>query len=98
MLKSTLIILALCSIALAQAPPQLSTADRVALQALENQKQQAQQSMMQAQQQEAIIEHEFSVAHPGWRINGQSLTVEQDEHPAPKAPVKPPAPPVPPKK
>lgn len=70
------------SIALAQATlpspePQLSTAERTALQTLESQKQQAQQA-------EFRIDQEFRIAHPGYYINLQ--TFEVSKVPTPPAP------------
>lgn len=85
------IVFALCAIsAFAQKPPVptpttpvLSTAERTAIQALEKQKQEAQQAYMQAQQNEVTIEQEFSVSHTGWRINPMSLAIEKE---APRTP------------
>jgi cysteinyl-tRNA synthetase len=58
--------------------PQLSAAEKTAIQALENQKKQAQEQFLAAQNQESVIEREFSTSHPGWHINAQSLVVEKN--------------------
>ncbi len=54
------------------APPQLSTADKVALQAQEQAKVKANQDFQQATQIEQQIENEFAQSHPGWHINPQA--------------------------
>jgi hypothetical protein len=66
--------------------PQLSAAEKTAIQALENQKKQAQEQFLAAQNQESVIEREFSTSHPGWHINAQSLVVEKNAPPAEKKP------------
>lgn len=74
---------------LGQAPtpePQLSQAERIAIQALEKQKQAAQQSFGEAQQQEVSIEQEFSRNHPGWHINPMTLAVEKEAPPPARKP------------
>ena len=68
----------------AKPEPTLSSAERTALAALEQQKREAQTSFGKAQQQEAAIEREFATAHPGYHINPTTLAVEKTE--SPKAP------------
>ncbi len=67
-------------------PPQLSTADKVAIQAQEQAKVKANQEFQQADQIEHQIEAEFAQSHSGWHINPQTFTVDEDESatPAPK--------------
>jgi hypothetical protein len=60
--------------------PQLSTADRIALQSCEKIKQ-------DALQQEQTILTEFAASHPGYRVNPQNFIVEP-EQPKPALPVK----------
>ena len=64
--------------------PTLSTAEKTALQALEKQKQDAQQAFSQAQQAEGVIEREFTQAHPGHHINTLTFAVEADNAPPEK--------------
>ena len=86
------ICLALGSMAVAQtkppsptpALPTLSTADKVALESLEQKKQAAQKDYMAAYQTELQIEREFSDEHPGWHLDARTFSVEKD--PAPPAP------------
>jgi hypothetical protein len=56
--------------------PALSTADRVAIQACEKSKQEAQKQFQDAQQQELMILREFDAAHPGFTLNQQTFAVE----------------------
>lgn len=58
--------------------PALSTSDKIALQALEKQKQEAQQQFQQSLQSESVIEREFTSAHPGYHVNPQTFIVEAD--------------------
>lgn len=60
------------------APPQLSTADKIAIQACEKSKQDAQKQWQDAQQQELSILREWNTAHPGFHVNQQSFAVEAD--------------------
>ena len=72
------VILALALPMLAQTPkstPALSTADKVALQNLESEKQELQKKFLTAQQTEAQIVKEFETAHPGFRVNQQTFQV-----------------------
>ena len=68
----------------AQAPsaaspaPQLSTAEKIAIQQCERAKSDAQKAFTEAQQQELMIEREWGAAHPGFHINTQSFAVEKD--------------------
>lgn len=65
----------------APAMPILSTSDKIALQALEKQKQEAQQQFQQSLQSESVIEREFTTAHPGYHVNPQTFIVEADGAP-----------------
>jgi len=85
-------ILALLSLAgAAQQPPQLSTADKVAIQAFEKAKQDAQKQFQDAQQGELTVLREWGTAHPGWHIDQTTFAITADPKPAPKpeAPKKP---------
>ena len=62
-------------------PPQLSTADKIAIQACEKSKQDAQKQWQDAQQQELSVLREWGSAHPGFHINQQSFAVEADPPP-----------------
>lgn len=96
------IVIAMCCVAAfgqtpppAKTAPALSTAERTALQALEKQKQDAQQNFIQAQQAEGVIEQEYKASHAGFHVNPATFVVEADGTPAPAAPgaaVAPPAP------
>ena len=55
--------------------PQLSTADKVAIQSLEKVKQDAQQTFNSAQQSEITVLREWETAHPGWNINPQTFAI-----------------------
>jgi hypothetical protein len=67
-------------------PPQLSTAEHIAIQACEKSKQDAQKQWQDAEQQELTILREWDSAHPGFHINQQTFAVEADP---PKPMVKP---------
>jgi hypothetical protein len=78
--------------------PQLTTAEKVAVQSLEKQKQEAATTWQNAQQQELSIMREWSQAHPGFRLhynpaNAQdpdNFTPEADTPaPSPKPPISP---------
>lgn len=64
--------------------PQLSTAEKVALQNLEKQKSEAQQTFMQAQQTEQQIEQDFAREHPGFHLSPVNFAVIKDAAPAKK--------------
>lgn len=74
-----------------QPPPSLSTADKTAIQAMEKNKQDAQQAFNAAQQNELVILREWQSSHPGWHIDNQTFAVEEDFKPTAPATVKPPA-------
>lgn len=59
--------------------PQLSTADRIALQSCEKDKQGAQKQWQEALQQEQEILKEFGTNHPGFHVNSQTFSVEADQ-------------------
>jgi Skp family chaperone for outer membrane proteins len=59
--------------------PQLSTADRIALQSCEKIKQDAQKQWQDALQQEQAILTEFNTSHPGYRVNPQNFVVEPEQ-------------------
>jgi hypothetical protein len=84
------LILTLALPALAQAPitPNLSTAEKTALQTLEKAKADAQGQFNAALQQEQVIEQEFMQSHPGWHLDGNTFAVVKnpDSRPAAKAP------------
>jgi hypothetical protein len=67
--------------------PQLSTADRIALQSCEKIKQDVQKQWQDALQQEQTILTEFATNHPGYRVNPQNFIVEP-EQPKPALPAK----------
>lgn len=69
--------------------PQLSTADRTALSAMEVKKQEAQKTFNDAQQVELSILKEFETSHPGFIVNPQTFVVEQKVKPKAKAEEKP---------
>jgi hypothetical protein len=58
--------------------PVLSTSDKIALQALEKQKQEAQQQFTNSNQSESVILREFTTAHPGYHVNPTTFIVEAD--------------------
>lgn len=62
--------------------PHLSTAEKIALDSCEKQKQDAKTEYQQATQQEQTIMVEFSAEHPGYHLSGSNFAVEPD---APKA-------------
>lgn len=72
------------------APPGLSTAEKIAIESCEKQKQEAQTAYQHATQQEQTIMVEFSAAHPGYHLNGATFAVEADPAKAvqPALPVK----------
>lgn len=59
--------------------PTLSIADKIALQALEQKKQEAQTAYNQAQAAEMTVEREFATNHVGYYVNAQSFAVEADK-------------------
>lgn len=66
--------------AMSQAPsPQLSVAERVALQAIEKEKSDAQQMIERDMQAETNIEGDFATRNPGYRINPRTFLVEKIE-------------------
>ena len=69
-------------------PPQLSLAEKVAIQSQEKAKQNANLEFQQAEQTEQQIEADFRAAHPGWHINPQqNFSIERDQPtPPPVAP------------
>ena len=76
---------------LAQAPPpspQLSTADKVAIQTFEKAKQDAQKQFNEAQQGETTVIREWEVAHPGFTINPTTFVVEAAKSTKPNPPLK----------
>jgi hypothetical protein len=68
--------------------PTLSTSDKVAISALEQQKQEAGKQYQAAQQQELAILREWQVAHPGWHVDEKSFQIVADQKPAAKPEVK----------
>ena len=72
--------------------PQLDTADRVAIKALEEQKASSKASYQQAQQIEQQIIQEWDAAHPGFTLNPNDFSIvalpKQESKPAPAAPKK----------
>lgn len=70
--------------------PQLSTADKIAIQACEKAKQDARTTFDTAQKQESEILKEWQSAHPGFTIDPQSFEIEPVKAPA-KVPVPEPA-------
>ena len=90
-------ILALLSIAGAAqqpTPPQLSTADKVAIQDFEKAKQDARKQFEDAQQGELTVLREWGTAHPGWHIDQTTFAITADPKPTkpeakPEAPNKP---------
>ena len=64
-----------------QTVPTLSTADRIALQSCEKQKQDAQTSFNQAQQSENAVVSEWNAEHKGYHLNPQTLEVQKDAAP-----------------
>lgn len=77
-MKFAILALLFCAPAFAQAvaTPQLSTADKIAIGAQEQRKQEAQKAYNDAQQTEASIVHEWEAAHPGFMLNPQTFSVE----------------------
>lgn len=57
--------------------PQRSVAESVAIQALEKQKQDAQQQFTQAAQAEQTIVQQFAASHPGYQLNPGTFAVEK---------------------
>jgi hypothetical protein len=66
----------------------MSTADRVAIQKFEKDKQDANKLFNDAQQGELSVLREWQESHPGWHINPQTFVIEPDPTPA-KVPEKP---------
>jgi hypothetical protein len=70
--------------------PQLSAADKIAINTLEKAKQDAMNAYNEAQKAEAQIRDEWNKAHPGYNLNPQTFTVEpvaptrNENMPAPK--------------
>ncbi len=70
----------------AATPPQMSTAEKIAVQSLEKQKQDAATAWQTAQQQELSIMRDWSQAHPGFHLHfnpqnaqdPQNFTAEAD--------------------
>lgn len=58
--------------------PQLSIAERLAIQSCEKDKAEAQKLWQQAIEQERQIMSEFNIAHPGYHLNPQTFAVEAD--------------------
>jgi hypothetical protein len=69
--------------------PQLSTADRIALQNCQQMKQSAQKQWQDAGQQEQAVLSEFAAGHPGFHINPTTFIVEADQPKQPTPTVKP---------
>lgn len=59
--------------------PQLSTADKVAIQSLEKVKGEARKQFDDASQEELTVLREWAAAHPGWTVNPQTFVVEKAE-------------------
>ncbi len=70
--------------------PQLSTAERIALQSCQQSKQTAQKQWQDASQQEQTVLSEFATEHPGFHVNATTFIVEADQ-PKPPAPTAHPA-------
>lgn len=60
-------------------PAVLSTSDKIAIQACEQRKQEAQKAFQEAQQQETNIIREWITAHPGFKINPQTFAIEPEK-------------------
>lgn len=70
-------LMMLVTVLSAQQPtPTLSTADKTAIQDAERQKQEAQLSFQKAQELELQVLREWESAHPGFKVNPQTFTVE----------------------
>jgi cellobiose-specific phosphotransferase system component IIA len=78
-MKSLLAVLLLSGVALGQAVPSLSTADKAALADAEKAKQAAQKQFQDAQEFELQVMREWGAAHPGWHVNPQTFAVEADK-------------------
>ena len=75
-----LLALTIVGLSMAQektAAPTLSTADKVALAALETRKQAAQKEFTDASQQELAILREWQSSHPGFIVNPTTFAIEQ---------------------
>lgn len=59
-------------------PPQLGTAERIALQGCEKTKQDLQKQWQEIIQQEQVILAEFATTHPGYHVNSVTFAVETD--------------------
>lgn len=74
-------MLLISGLSTAQAPaPQLSTADKIAINTLEKTKQDARKSFEDAQAAEDQMRKEFATANPGWHITA-GFIVEADAKP-----------------
>lgn len=83
-LVTVAVLTAAIAAALAQAPPALSTAELISLQALENQKgdavkakKDADEKIRQSNEAEGKIARDFAQGHPGWQLNAGNFTVER---------------------
>ena len=75
-MKRIVLSAVLCACPLyAQTVPQLSTADKIALQTTEKQKQEAGKQYAEAQQAQGTILQEFAAAHPGFHFDLQTGVV-----------------------
>lgn len=86
-MKLTLLVLlfAIAPFAVGEPPlPQLSTADKIALQTEEKVKQDASTQYQNAQQTELTILGEFTKLHPGFHVDTQTFVVSADPKPDPK--------------
>jgi hypothetical protein len=73
--------------------PQLGTADRVAIQSLEKQKQEAATAWQNAQQQELSVLREWAIAHPGFHVHFNPANPQDTQNFAVEADTSVPAPP-----
>lgn len=105
MKTSLLLVVMLCAMSgLAQeapkptentAPPVIDTANRLALQVIEKQKQDLNEQFIKATQQELVIQREWAMSHPGWHIDmealqrGQFLAAKDAPKAEPKKPEEP---------
>lgn len=60
--------------------PQLSTAERVAIQAFEKQKGEGKRLYDEAQQGEGQVAKEWTAAHPGWHLDPATFKPTEDLH------------------
>lgn len=77
-----ILFITLAGMIFAQSAPQLSTADKVAIQSLEKVKGEARKQFEDAQREETTVLQEWSATHPGWAINPQTFAVEKAKEPA----------------